>query len=467
MKNIFKILFLFLSIGLLFYANSASAVSSLSNVNLSIQPQTASSLATWKISFTIPETTTLGHIMVSLGGFQPNLSTAEFFVSGLPSGIPQVGKSNPNCVSNCDDIRYYYQEPVEIKKDTRITFTLSNVKNSDKVGPTGLSFINVYSSKYPQTILAYGSGELLVDIAQADLDADENLIPASATSDSEESDMRTTIQKVLLDELFFKEGAKTTRLDKIKDATKVQDFTLDMLGKVKVNFLGTIDLSSKEAINFIASLKDYVTIDFLSFEVKKEFMDYFKVPLQLTFYKVPYAWDADILKDGKDILAKDQVENYHYTTIDGVTQISFIIKEAGSYKLIPKFELTITDNQEIKNKTNPVTFYGRVSDLQAQIKLSLNGKEIKDYQPEINKDTGEFSFALDLLEGPNMIQAQAKSEYGDLPQITKIVQFKPIEITKPPQEEKFSIINIIAISLAVLAVILIYILSRIARKRKR
>src|SRR4030042_1843213 len=124
-----------------------------------------------------------------------------------------------------------------------------------------------------------------------------------------------TIQKVLLDELFFKEGAKTTRLDKIKDATKVQDFTLDMLGKVKVNFLGTIDLSSKEAINFIASLKDYVTIDFLSFEVKKEFMDYFKVPLQLTFYKVPYAWDADILKDGKDILAKDQVENYHYTTI--------------------------------------------------------------------------------------------------------------------------------------------------------
>jgi hypothetical protein len=467
MKNFIKIFFFFFVLGIFFYTNPALAVSSLSNVNLSIEPKNAGSLATWTISFTIPETTILGHVMVSLGGFQPNLSTAEFFVSGLPSGIPQVGKSNPNCVSNCDDIRYHYQEPIEVKKDTRVTFTLNNVKNSDKVGKTGLNFINIYSSKYPQTILAYSSGEQLFEVAQANLEQDENLIPISATAESEESEVHTTIQKVLLNELFYQEGAKTTRLDKIKDASRVEDFTLDMLGKVKVNFQGTIDLSQKEAVGLMVSLKDYLTIDHLFFEVKKEFIDYFKVPLQLTFYKVPYVWEADILKDGKDILTKDKVENYHNTTIDGENQISFIIKEAGSYKLIPRFELTISDNQEIKNKTNPVTFYGRISDLEAQIKLSLNGKEIKDFKPEINSKTGEFSFVLDLLDGPNMIQAEAKSSYGELPKINKIIQFKPTETTKPLQEEKFSPLNIIAIVLAVITIILIYVLSRMARKKKK
>ncbi|MCX6745690.1 MAG: hypothetical protein NTX00_01580 [Candidatus Parcubacteria bacterium] len=465
MKKILQLLFCLSLVTFLFLPKPSQAVTSLNNVSLEITPQNAGSLSSWKISFVIPANTKIGHILISLGGYQPDLSSAELFVTGLPQGNPQVGKSNINCVSNCDDIRYFFNKPIDIAQNTKIIFTLNKVKNPELAVQTGLNFIDVFSSQYPQLVLAFSSGEKLITLENAQNLPEENLIPQTATSEAG-TETLLPIQKVQINQLFFKAGAKTTKLSEIKDASKVEDLTFDLLGKVEVNFTGPVDLSKPEAVSFIDKLGDYMVFDNLHFVVKKELMDYFKVPLRLTFYQVPYVWDPDILKDNI-VLTKDKIENYNFASIDEENQVTFLIKEAGDYKLIPHFELYLTDNQEIKNKANPVTLEGRISDGQAGFKINLNDLEIKADQIQLDPKTGQFSFAANLNDGPNLIKVEATSSYSDLQPITKIIQYFPIGKIKETGSPQISPANFIAIGIAIILIILIYILVRMSKKKKR
>lgn len=465
MKKIFRILLLFLCLGLFLYTNSALAASSLSNVNLGIDPDNASSLGTWTISFIMPETSQVGHILISLGGYQPDLSQATLSVSGLPAGTAVVGKSNPSCVSNCDDVRYYFKDLIEIKGNTKVTLTLSNVKNPVQAGETGINFINIFSSKYPNMTLTFSTGEQLINLEPAQNLPEENLIPQTATNENTNQAPEQQIQQVIINELFYKQGAKTTKLSEIKDAAKVEDFTIDLLGKVKVYFKGLIDLSKPEAISFIENFTAYMTFDDLYFKVDKKLMDYFKVPLEITYYNLPFVWDPDVLKDDDEVLTKDKLENYRSYVIDDNYQVSFVIKEAGAYRLIPHFELYITDNQEIKKASNLVTFTGRISDPKAVIKISLNSKELKDFKPAIDLQKGEFTFSAELLEGSNLIEAEAQSEYGKIDKITKIVQYLPPQAGPVAEKEVISPVNIAVIVLAILAIILIISLRYLVKKK--
>jgi len=467
MKNLGKIFLLILLVGLFLNLRPVNAVTSLNNVTLNIDPKNASSLATWTISFAMPETLEVGHILVSLGGYVPDLSQASLSVAGLPAGTALVGKSNPSCVSNCDDVRYYFKEPLQVKSGTKIILSLSKVKNPAQAGPSGINFINVFSSKYPNMTLAFNSGEQLINLSPALNLPEEELIPPTATVENEEQTANKTIQQVLINELFYQPGAKTTKLNGIKDATKVNDFTLDLLGKVKVIFNGQIDLSKPEAILFIEKLSDYLTFDHLSFEIKKDFMEYFNVPLELTFYDIPFVWEADILKDERNVISKDTIGDFRSYTIDNQAQISFVIKEAGSYKLIPHFELYIADNQEIKKDSNLTTFSGRISDPKAAIVIFLNGQELKNLKPAIDPLRGEFTFAVELLDGPNLIEAKANSEYGKIDKISKIVQYIPPTNAQPVEQKGISYFNIAAIILAILAIILIVVTRYLVKKRKK
>lgn len=463
MKNIIKFALVIFSL-CFFISLPATAVTSLNNVSLDITPPNAGALSSWTISFVIPENTRIGHILISLGGYQPNLGSAELFVAGLPQGNPQVGKSNPNCVSNCDDIRYYFNKPISIAQNTKITFTLNKVKNPSLAVQTGLNFIDVFSSQFPQLDLAFSSGEKLITLESTQNLPEENLIPQTATSEAG-SETPLPIQKVQINQLFYKVGAKTTKLINIKDASKIEDLTFDLLGKVMVNFTGPVDLSKPEAVSFIDKLGDYLVFDNLHFAVKKELMDYFKVPLRLTFYQVPYIWDPDILKDNS-VLPKDKIENYSFASVDEENQVSFLIKGAGDYKLVPHLELYLTDNQEIKNKVNPVNLEGRISDALAQLKINLNDTEIKADQIKLDPKTGQFSFAANLNDGPNLIKLEAKSSYGDLQPITKIIQYFPVEKIKEVSPQIHPA-NLIALGIAIISIILIYILVRISKKKKR
>ncbi len=462
MKKFNLILIILLFLGFPFIGARAA---DLSGVSLSINPQNASSLATWTISFTVPEDIKLGHILISLGGYQPELGSAELFVSGLPKGTPQVGKSNPNCVFNCDDIRYYYSDPISVKKNTKITFTLNKVKNPDKVGTTGLGFINIFSSKYPQMTLVYSSGEKLVNLGEALTSPDdENLIPATTTTENTEP--ASGLAGVKLNELFFQPGAKTTKLDTIKDASKVENLTLDLLGKEKITFKGTLDLSTPEAVKFFENLGDYMTFDKLKFEVKQDLMDQFKVPLDITYYDLPFIWDPDILKNETEVIAKENITNYHYVIFDNKPQVSLTLNEGGVYQLVPHLQVFITDNQKIQGSKNEATFNGRISDPKAKIVISLNGKDLDDLGVLVDPLKGEFNFTLKLLSGTNLIEVKAISEYGTLPKITKLVQYLAPETFLPKEKTFISPFNLIAVGLAILAIIFIFAIRRLAKKRK-
>jgi hypothetical protein len=461
MKNFCKIFLITLILGLFLFLPQADAVPILNNVRLDIQPRTLGVLSSWTIGFEMPKTSKVGFIEISLGGALPSLASSTVTVSGLSGGRAVVGKTNTNCVTNCDDIKYFFNAPTEIKANTKIVFTLNSVRNPSSGEKTGLSFINVFSSISPQRDLLYASTNIFLPLTQTP--AEEELIPPSATSESPTAE---GIYGVVLNDLFYQQGAKTTRLSSIKDPAKVQNFTLDLLGKEMVTFKGNIDLSDKNSIKYITNLSEYLTFEHLNFVVDSEFIKHFNVPLEITYYDVPFVYNPDVLKDDKTVLTKDKLSNYKFYIIDNKTQVSFIINEAGAYKLIPHFELYISDNQVVRTENATATFSGRISDPKATIALVVNGNELKDAVKNIDAQTGSFSFSVDLVEGTNLIEAQPSSEFGKVDKINKIVQYYSTTKKTAQGKEGISPINIAAIVLAVIAIIMIWALHS-TRKRKK
>jgi hypothetical protein len=464
MKKTFKIYLIIFIFGfVLLPLNQAVAVTSLNNVSLDIQPRNIKSSATWSIAFNIPQDSQVGHILISLAGMQPDLSQAELSVSGLPQGTAKVGKTNPNCMSNCDDIRYYFSEPVSVQAGSYIVFTLSNVINPDQQGQTGINFINVFSSQYPQRDLAFNANDYFI---QLEKEADEILIPESVTNEGQVE--VEDISQVMINELFYQEGAKTTKLSEIEDPSNVQDFTLDLLGKVKVVFKEPIDLSNKEAVHYIANIADYMTFNYLYFWVAPELISYFQVPLELTFYDLPYVWEPDILKDNAYVLQEDEMENFRSAIVDDQAQVSFIIRGAGGYAVVPRLEVYIKDNQEIKAADNQATFTGRISDPTAIINISLNNKELKDLQPQIDPNTGEFSFIVELIEGANLIEIKAETNYGEIDPVRKIVQYQQTAPeTTVNEKDIFNPIYYVVIFLAFLALVLVIAIIYLVKTKKK
>ncbi len=460
-NNIFKI-FLFLLLGVFWVLPGQSqAVSSLSDFSFQVQPKNVSDLATWTISFSLPEASQIGHILISLGGYRADLSQAQLSISGLPTGTAIIGKSNPTCASNCDDIRYYWPKPINVAKGQKITITLKNVKNPAALGQTGISFINLFSSQYPQTDLAFNANNYFVQLLSGDDQQNpDELIPETVTGEGQNS-----IQQVLINELFYQEGSQTTKLTEINDPAHVENFTLDLLDKVKVVFKEPIDLSNPDAVDYIANLADYATFDYLYFWDNYEFMSFFNVPLELTFYDLPYVWDPDILKDDQFILKPEELENFHSAIVDDKPQISFIIREFGSYRVVPHLELYIADNQEISQENNVANFSGRISDPKAIIKISLNGQDLEDLHPKIDAKTGEFSFPLELAEGTNLIQAEAESTYGPIAKETRIIHYQPTESQPAKTKEEISPIYYMIGLLFVLAIILIFAIRNLVKKK--
>ncbi len=452
-------LILILTLGLfLLLPSKILAVTSLSKIYFDIQPKSAGALSTWTIGFSLPQDSKVGHILISLAGYHPDLSNTKLGVSGLPNGTAKIGKSNLNCVSNCDDIRYYFSAPVDIKAGTDIVFTLSDVKNSNKIGQTGINFINVFSSKYPATDLAFSASDYFVKLVEND--SENGLIPESVTNEGHEE-----IQEIMINELFYQEGSQTTKLSEIKDASNVENLTFDLIDKAKVVFKEPVDLSNEEAVHYIANLADYMTFQHLYFWTDYQLTSFFNVPLELTFYDISFVWEPDILKDNEFVLVEEDIENFHSAVVDDESQISFIIREGGSYRIIPRFELYITDNQKITTESNEAKFSGRISDPTALITISLNGKELKNLEPKIDPETGEFSFSLELTEGANLIEAEAESVYGEVDKITRIINYQPTVEKAIEKEEIFNPVYYIIIILIILAIVLIATIVYLVKKK--
>jgi len=264
---------------------------------------------------------------------------------------------------------------------------------------------------------------------------------------------------------IFSERA-TAKLTEIEDAQNVEEFTLDLLEKVKVVFKEPIDLSAEEAIHFVSNLADYMTFEYLYFWIDHNMMSYFKVPLEITYYDLPYVWEPDIIKDDQFVLEMEEIESFRSKVVDNESQISFIIREAGGYRVIPRLEFYVEDNLEITDLDNQPPFTGRISDPTAVLKISLNGKELKEKEIKIDPETGDFSFRLDLIQGSNLIEIEAESVFGEIAKVTKIVQYQEKTADTPAPEAKYlNPLYYVVGGLIALGIILIFVIRFLVKNK--
>jgi ABC-type antimicrobial peptide transport system permease subunit len=213
-----------------------------------------------------------------------------------------------------------------------------------------------------------------------------------------------------------------------------------------------------------------MTFNHLDFTVDKNLFGYFKVPLAVTFYDVPYVYDPIILKDGV-ALDKSKLSNYKFFAIDNQTEVSFVINDAGEYKLVPQFSLDISDNQQVQSENGQAIFSGRISDPGAKITISLNNQEVPNAVSSVDQKTGSFSFALNLIPGANLIQANAQSAFGNIDKITKTVQYQSALKQQPTQTSSgispYNLAAIVLAALAIIMILLIFYLSKRQRRRRR
>lgn len=457
------ITFLILMIsGVLLIPSQVNAVTSLSQVKFNIADKSIGAETNWEFGFTIPENTDIGHIMISLAGYQPDLSNASLVVSGLTgNGTAKVGKSNPSCISNCDDIIYYLDDVTQVNAGTDIIFQLNDVINPEEIGQTGINFVHVFSSEYPQKELAYSSGDYLIKLVEAD--ETQGDMPDSVTDEGAKK-----IQDVIINPQFYKEGSQTTRFEYIEEdqTEQVEDVTFDLLGKIKVVFKEPINLSDEESVHYIANIADYMTFENLYFWVDHRLMTYFGVPLEVTFYDLPYVWEPDVVKDDQFVLEGDELGNFQSALVDGKSQISFLISEGGGYRIVPKIVLYVEDDQEIKQEDNTYKFTGRISDPLASVLISLNGKEQNNINIQMDQQTGEFEFELDLVEGANLIEIESQSSYGQLANISKIIHYKKdLGGDVVEKQDLFNPLYFVAVVLIILAVVLVVAIIYLVKKK--
>lgn len=444
-------------LALLILPLQTQAVTSLSNVSFDVESKLTNTMTTWTMSFALPQDSSVGHLLISLSGYQPDFSQATMSVSGLPTGTSQLGKSNPSCSSNCDDIRFYFVNPVNIKANQEISLTINNIKNPEQDGQTGINFINIFSSKYPDRDLAFSASDYFVTIVENE----EDLIPDSVTDEGEKD-----IKKVTINPLFYKQGSMTTKLDEIEDPANVEDLTFDLIDKVKVVFKEPVDLSNEESVHFIENLADYMTFEHVYFWIDHQIENYFNVPIEITFYDLPYIWEPNVIKDDQFILEQEEIENFHSAVVNEKSQISFIIEEAGGYRVIPNLVLYIEDNTEIKQKSNNYLLTGRISDPFATVQIKLNGHSLSS-TPEIDPRKGDFTFSVELTEGANLIEINAQSNYGEIPKVTRIIQFKPTTSNDNVEEVGgiFDPLYYIIGFLIILAIVLIFAIKYLVKKK--
>ena len=143
---------------------------------------------------------------------------------------------------------------------------------------------------------------------------------------------------VTLPETLLIEGSSTTRLDQMtKEQLKsVDNFTLEIVGKNKIVFSETLDLSSDDAIEQINQLEKHIDLDTIGkVYIDTNALPFLKAPAHISMYKVPYEVTPILYKDG-DIVTNKEVKDiwYIYSQSEGGT-FEFDTFEFSTYVLIP------------------------------------------------------------------------------------------------------------------------------------
>jgi len=277
---------------------------------------------------------------------------------------------------------------------------------------------------------------------------DSALIPATTTSPEVNA---SALPDLKLPAEFTRPGAETTDVTKITDPAKVSDFVLDVVGQGKVKFLDPINLAIADNIKVLSKIDQYIKFANFSVTIKPEIKDYFKAPLAITVYNIPFVADPIVLIDNKKVEDNEIVDFYRFRE-DGVDSLRFNTNKTGVFTFAPVLSLAINDGEETI-KTD-YKFFGRISDPLATLSYKLNN-QLVNQEIVINQSTGEFDLVAPLIAGENTIEVSALSKLGLVDSVTKKVKLNSVP---SPAVNKSSIVGpnpIILLIMGALIVVLI------------
>ncbi len=194
---------------------------------------------------------------------------------------------------------------------------------------------------------------------------------------------------------------KTTDLNgKTREELKnIENFTLEVPGKVKIVFSEKIDFSSDDTISRLRELDKYAVLDQLgTVSIKSDLMPELDKPAKITFFDLKY---IPLGNDYTPLILTDSVINT--TAVKNISlrgdKIEFEVTGFSTYSLSPQLKFTDIP-EEVEESELQLT--GKIDDLDANIIVYLNG-QLLDQNISIN-DKGEFTINLNFEDKENEIK---------------------------------------------------------------
>lgn len=135
-----------------------------------------------------------------------------------------------------------------------------------------------------------------------------------------------------LPDIFLLRGSTTTRLDEMSSEQMelVENLTFDVIGKNKVIFLNSINLTGTETQEKMNKLIEYIYLDTIGLvSINTYQLPFLESPATVTMYGLSFSETPDIYKDG--VLATSQeVDNISYNSESGI--LTFNVATFSEYE---------------------------------------------------------------------------------------------------------------------------------------
>jgi hypothetical protein len=241
----------------------------------------------------------------------------------------------------------------------------------------------------------------------------------SATSNVVPTTTTTSITEVELPSNFTKKGSKTTDLSKISDPKKVKKLTLHVVGKGKIVFKDTVDLSANKTIAAFEKLNKYLIIGPGYVDMNSKILSALNKKATIVMYKLKHIFTPEVLVDGKKD-TKKVVSNVVYDKKTGT--LTFDVAHFSIIVAAPKIELFEPSIDRVDNPNASIK--GRISDPNATLTARFNEQDIESIAVDLKR--GEFTLeGVTFREGENFLTIEAESKLGKVLPLVKTITYQP------------------------------------------
>lgn len=284
---------------------------------------------------------------------------------------------------------------------------------------------------------------------------------SSSSSDNETSNevpttTTTSITKVTLPSIFTKKGSKTTDLSKISDPKKVENLTLDVVGKSKIIFKETIDLSAKKTIAAFEKLNKYLVVGTGYVDLNSKILSALNKKATIIMYKLKHTFTPEILIDGKKD-TKRVISSIDYSEKNGT--LDFDVAHFSKFEAAVKFLILYPTSNSVSEPNTEIK--AKISDPAAVVTGSFNGVKLAKITPD--KETGEFTLKdLTFNKGGNVLKLNAESKIGKVAPLATKFTYGKTETTTEKATRTLSLTILLIGSLVVLivAIIVVYFIYK-------